>query len=153
LSKNIRKILAAVDGSKSSLDASQMAIDWGERYSADVTALYVVPPNMRYGYSGNGTMLGFPRPLKELLNIAIQNGQKYVDQVKKIASDKRMNVQAEVKVGEGSVSREIVEYAQRHEIDLIVVGTRGMSGIKKMLLGSTASAVVTYSHCPVLVVK
>ena len=49
--------------------------------------------------------------------------------------------------------KSIVEYAEEHKIDLIVVGTRGMSGIKKMLLGRTASGVVTYAHCPVTVVK
>ncbi len=39
----------------------------------------------------------------------------------------------------------IVEYAEEHDMDLIVIWTRGMSGIKKMLLGSTASGVITYS--------
>ncbi len=38
-------------------------------------------------------------------------------------------------------------------IDLIVIGTRGRSGFKKLLLGSIASSVVTYAHCPVMVVK
>ncbi|MGZ5500248.1 MAG: universal stress protein [Nitrososphaeraceae archaeon] len=38
-------------------------------------------------------------------------------------------------------------------MDLIVIGTRGRSGIKKLLLGSTASGVVTYANCPVLVTK
>jgi nucleotide-binding universal stress UspA family protein len=46
-----------------------------------------------------------------------------------------------------------VEYAEEHNIDLIVIGTKGLSGIKKMLLGSTASGVVAYAHCPVMVVK
>jgi nucleotide-binding universal stress UspA family protein len=49
--------------------------------------------------------------------------------------------------------KSIVEYAEEHKIDLIVIGTKGLSGIKKMLLGSTASGVVTYAHCPVIVVK
>ena len=91
--------------------------------------------------------------MKEVLAIALDKGQSYVDQVKKIGSDKSINVQTEVIVSEGSVSKEITEYAEDHKIDLIVVGTRGMTGIKKMLLGSTASEVVTYAHCPVLVVK
>jgi nucleotide-binding universal stress UspA family protein len=39
------------------------------------------------------------------------------------------------------------------DVDLIVVGTRGKSGFKKLLLGSVASGVVTYAHCPVMVVK
>ena len=47
----------------------------------------------------------------------------------------------------------LLEYAEEKRIDLIVVGTRGRSGFKKLLLGSIASSVVTYAHCPVLVVK
>jgi nucleotide-binding universal stress UspA family protein len=46
-----------------------------------------------------------------------------------------------------------VEYAEGKKMDLIVIGSKGMSGIKRMLLGSIASGVVTYAHCPVLVVK
>ena len=44
-------------------------------------------------------------------------------------------------------------YGEDQKFDLVVVGTRGMTGIKKMLLGSTASDIVTYAHCPVLVMK
>jgi len=47
----------------------------------------------------------------------------------------------------------IVDFAEENNIDLIVIGTRGRSGFKKLLLGSVASHVVTYAHCPVLVVK
>ena len=47
----------------------------------------------------------------------------------------------------------ILDYAEEKDIDLIVVGTRGHSGIKKLLLGSTASGIVTYASCPVTVVK
>ncbi len=130
-----------------------MAIDLAKINSANLTALYVVPPNMRYGYTGHGIMPVFPGPLKEVLDIAVEKGKSYVDQVKKIGSDKNVTVQTVVVVGEGSVSKEISEYAEDHKIDLIVVGTRGMTGIKKMLLGSTASDIVTYAHCPVLVIK
>ena len=52
-----------------------------------------------------------------------------------------------------AVYGEIIQYAQQKSIDLIVLGTRGRSGIKKLLLGSTASGVVTYANCPVLVTK
>ena len=47
----------------------------------------------------------------------------------------------------------ILEYGEKNNIDLIVVGTRGRSGFKKLLLGTVASHVITYAHCPVLVVK
>jgi nucleotide-binding universal stress UspA family protein len=47
----------------------------------------------------------------------------------------------------------ILEFAEEQNVDLIVVGTKGRTGFKKLLLGSTATSVVTYAHCPVLVVK
>lgn len=47
----------------------------------------------------------------------------------------------------------IVNYAENMNVELIVVGTRGRSGLKRLLLGSVASDVATYVHCPVLVVK
>ena len=47
----------------------------------------------------------------------------------------------------------MLKYAEDEEIDLTVVGTRGRTGIRKMLLGSVASGVVTYAHCPVIVGK
>jgi len=52
-----------------------------------------------------------------------------------------------------SITGSIVQYAERENIDLIVVGTRRRSGFKRLLLGSTASGVVTHAHCPVMVVR
>ena len=51
------------------------------------------------------------------------------------------------------VPASIVNYAEKTGVDLVVVGTRGRSGFKRLLLGSVASDVLTYAHCPVLVVK
>jgi len=83
----------------------------------------------------------------------MEKGQKHIDEVKQKASHRIINVQTEVFVGVSSVVKEIVGYAEKRKIDLIVIGTKGMSEIKRMLLGSTASGVVTYSHCPVMIVK
>jgi nucleotide-binding universal stress UspA family protein len=51
------------------------------------------------------------------------------------------------------VGSAIVAYAERENVDLIVIGSRGRSGFKKMLLGSVASDVAKYAYCPVMVVK
>ena len=51
------------------------------------------------------------------------------------------------------ITGSIAQYAERENIDLIVVGTRGRSGFKRLLLGSTASGIVTHTHCPVIVVR
>jgi nucleotide-binding universal stress UspA family protein len=47
----------------------------------------------------------------------------------------------------------IINRAESENVNLIVVGNRGRKGFKRMLLGSVASDIVTYAHCPVLVVK
>jgi|SRR6476619_6039966 len=132
------KILVAVDGSESSSKAAKRAIDLAEKHGADLIALYIVEPNINFN---------------EAFYFAEESGQKIVDEVKQEASVKKLNVQTEVLMDVGAVSKAIVEYAEKNNIDLIVLGTRGISGIKRMLLGSTASGVVTYSHCPVIVVK
>jgi nucleotide-binding universal stress UspA family protein len=68
---------------------------------------------------------------------------------------KENNVQIEMKAVESPMSVEgaIVDYADKENIDLIVVGTRGRTGFSKKLLGSVALGVVTHASCPVTVVK
>jgi len=134
----IGKILVAVDGSETSSKAAEMAIDLAEKHAADLIALYIVAPNINFS---------------QAFYFAQENGQKIVDEVKREAVAKKLNVQTEVLMDVGAVSKAIVEYAENNNANLIVIGTRGISGIKRMLVGSTASEVVKYSHCPVMVVK
>jgi nucleotide-binding universal stress UspA family protein len=149
----IRKILVAVDGSKPSVDASVQAIDISKRFNAEMTAIYVVSPDIRYNYLEDTITPRLPRALKDVMMIATQTGEKHLDKVKQKAREKDVRVKTDVIIGISSVVKEIVEYAEKNKIDMIVVGSRGLSGIKKMLLGSVANGVVTYAHCPVLVAK
>ena len=118
----ISKILVAVDGSVTSSSAAENAIDLAEKFGADLIALYIVPPNIK---------------IREIFDLAKENGQKIVDEVKNAESAKKLNVQTEVLWDEGSITKAIVEYAEENNVNLIVLGTRGISGIKQMLLGST----------------
>ena len=52
-----------------------------------------------------------------------------------------------------SITDSLVSYAESHDVDLIVIGSRGLGGFKKLLLGSVASGVSQHSKCPVLIVK
>src|SRR5215510_7284705 len=64
-----------------------------------------------------------------------------------------IHLKTQVVVSPLSIIGSIVQYAEHENIDLIVVGTRGRSGFKRLLLGSTASGIVTHAHCPVMVVR
>jgi nucleotide-binding universal stress UspA family protein len=149
----IKKILVAVDGSESSLGAAQKAIHIAEIYGATLIVLHFISSNIRYQYDGDDVNPQYTGEFKEIVGNAMDQGQNYVDKVKEISAGKVAKVQTEVIVAVKSIVKEIVEYAEKQNIDLIVMGTRGLSGIKKVLLGSTASGVVTHSHCPVLIVK
>ena len=71
----------------------------------------------------------------------------------KKAKENRVDSTAELIEDHMPVYGEIIACAERERADLIVIGTRGTSGFAKLLLGSVASGVVTYSPIPVLVVK
>jgi nucleotide-binding universal stress UspA family protein len=150
---HIRKILLAVDGSKPSLDAADKAIYLSEKNRADLIVIHVISSDIRYGNIKDNTAGQLAGPLKQIWNMSLEKGQRYLDEVKERTFDKTVKVQTEVLVAVSSVVKEIVEYAEKQDVDVIVIGTRGMSGLKRILLGSTSSGVVTYAPCPVLVVK
>lgn len=142
-----------MDGSKPSIDASVQAIDLAKKVGAELIALYVVSPDTRYHYLEDTLTPKLPSAFKEVLMLAMQRGEKHVINVRQLAKQKNIKVKTDVVVGISSVVKEIVEYAHKNKIDMIVIGSRGLSGFKKMLLGSVASGVVTYADCPVLVAK
>jgi nucleotide-binding universal stress UspA family protein len=150
---NITKILVAIDGSDIAVHAAMVASQLAEKYTAELVMLYVIDSKIRYETIGDDAFPRYLGSFKQVVDVAIEKGQKMVDQVKEKVNGNKITIKTEVLLGVGSVVKEIVEYAEKHKIDLIVVGTRGISGIKKVLLGSTASGVVTYSHCPVMVIK
>ena len=63
----------------------------------------------------------------------------------KKATEKKASVKTDVIIATTSVVKEIVEYAEKSKIDMIVIGSRDVTGFKKLLLGSVAAVVVTYS--------
>jgi nucleotide-binding universal stress UspA family protein len=145
---SIGKILVAVDGSNPSFNASNYAIDLAKRYDAELIVLNIVSPvpYSQFEYANIGRM-------KEIETIEKEKAQQKLDKVKQKATEKKVSVKTDVLIKYTSVVKEIVEYAEKMKIDMIVIGSRGVTGFKKLLLGSVANGVVTYSHCPVLVVK
>lgn len=91
---------------------------------------------------------------KSSLEQTIQKTKEWFDKVKVKANEKNIRMSKAELIGTStSVEAAIVNYAEKRDIDLIVLGTKGYSGIKKLLLGSVASAELTYAHCPVMAIR
>lgn len=150
------KILITVDGSEQSMDAADYAIAMAKKEdnNAQLIALHVLFSQTGYAYSTNMFGLVTPSSINELLEDAKHEAQQWFDKIKeKLYENGGIQLKTEVVVSPTSVVGAIVDYAEHENVDLIVIGSRGKSGFKKLLLGSTASGVVTYATCPVLVVK
>ena len=52
-----------------------------------------------------------------------------------------------------SIIGSIIDYANSRDVDLIVIGTRGRTGLKRLLMGSVANGVIQHAHCSVLLVR
>ena len=142
-------ILVGIDGSESSIDAADYAIEMAKKDGAQVIALTVNRiPLSSYGLA---TPQDEVKQSKE--NEKMQEFKEWLDKISQNAKQNSVQVKKEIINSQMSVEAAIVEYAESEGVDLIVIGTRGNSGIKNMLLGSIASGVVKYATCPVMVVK
>ena len=143
----ISKILVAIDGSDASMDAADYAISISKKYNAELYALHVIHP-------ADVDLLPGPAQTSAYSLVINTNkeSEEYLDKVKLKANEYAITIKTEV-IAAINVAEGIVDYAEDKNTDIIVVGTRGKSGIKKALLGSVAANVVNYSHCPVLVIK
>ena len=83
----------------------------------------------------------------------MDDSKVWLDEFGRAAKTGNIELKTELINSHRPVDYVILEYAEEKNIDLIVVGTRGRSGFKRLLLGSVASSVVSYAHCPVMVVK
>ena len=148
-----QKMLVAVDGSEGSRKASEAAVDLAEKFGSQLFVLHAFR-----GYPEYMSMFPTaPSPSGE----AIQEYEAYakkaalevVGRTVSLAEKRGVKVKPHTIETIGSPVQAITEYAAAEKIDLIVMGTRGMGGFKKMLLGSVSNGVVTHAPCDVLVVR
>ena len=148
----ISKIMVGIDGSKESVNAVDFAIAIAKRHNAELIAINVLTSDIGYAYSSPGVESP-PLTLREIILLAEDEVKKWFNDIKERADRNGIRFRSEIIMARGSAVSTLLDYAEEQKIDLIAIGTRGRSGIKKMLLGSIASGLVTYAACPVLVVK
>ncbi len=141
-------------GTPTSMEAADYAIMLSTLHHAQIVLLHVL--NVAEYYSS----LQFfevkqPIESKDIIEEAKKEANIWFNSVKK-EMDEELGTQTKIEtyitISQSTV-KSIIDFAKEKNVDLIVVGARDHSGIKKLLLGSTASGIATYSSCPVIVVK
>jgi len=132
------------DDSKPAGDALKIAMDLAKKYSSKLSIITYVPIN--FEYSGDGVVyVETTRLLKKSAAYALSKLEPKLQGV---------GLAYDLKVIDGvSIMEALLSYAQMHKVDLIVMGSRGLGGFKKLMLGSVASGISQHSKCPVLIVK
>ena len=91
--------------------------------------------------------------LNDLNLDAKQEAEKWFKEINKRAEKMNVQIKTEVVFTVISIVEGILTYAEKENIDLIIIGSKGKSGWKKLIVGSVASGISTYAHCPTLIVK
>jgi nucleotide-binding universal stress UspA family protein len=139
--RKFSKVLVAVDGSEYSMNAAEYAISI-TKYGSQLIALHVITSDV-------STIASTFSPQMEEIK---KNAQEFFDKIRHKGGNWDIPLRTEL-IASSSVVGGIIDFAENENIELIVVGTRGRSGLKRLLLGSVASGIVNYAHCPVMIVK
>jgi nucleotide-binding universal stress UspA family protein len=149
-----KKILVTVDGSSQSTRAVDYAIEIAQKYDSELIALYVLFSKIGFAfYTETVTGLVTPSSIDELIDQAKKEAEKWFDAIREKCYSTKLQVKTEAVITAISIIEAIISYSEKEKIDLIIAGSRGRSAFKKLILGSTASGIMTYAHCPVMIIK
>ena len=141
----LKKILVAIDGSPQSLKALDIAIDMARRFESRLYIIHVIE-EQKYMLAIN-----YPPAYPEMVDSLLKSAKELLDDATKKAVEQGIN--AEQLLERGDAASKIIDAADNLGVDMIVMGSRGLRGITKFLLGSVSERVVKYSKRPVMVIK
>jgi len=146
-----KKILIAVDGSDLSYKSVDYALDLAQKYSAKVKIITVMdtPSETLVTQASAFT----PQSIKDYEESMEKTHEKILLKAVEKARKLTPKIPVSKELLEGSPAEKIVEKTKTESFDLIVMGSRGLGGIKEFLLGSVSDKVADLAPCPVLIIK
>lgn len=147
----MEKILLAVDGSDTSMKAADKALKLAKVFQAQVVILSVVYEQPIYPMPGAVIPPDLPETRKTILNTIVEATKEMVEFLKEKYMAEEVEVSGKVVIGRPS--DEIIKEAEEGNYDLIILGSRGLTGVKKMLLGTVSGKVANNSKQSVLIIK
>ena len=141
----MNSIVCAFDGSDCAMRAAEMAVDLAGKYDAKLSLVYVVEPYAPPVDLPGVSFIDWIDPMRKAGARMLADASD--------ALSKKFGIQPETEIRIGSPPNEIVQYASEKQAMMIVVGSRGLGTMKRLLIGSVADRVVHLAHTPVLVVR
>jgi nucleotide-binding universal stress UspA family protein len=151
-------ILVPIDGSEHSFKALKYAAEIARRFESALILLHVYslpkPAPISSPMPLGGPSTETPPAIEitvELIEKTKQKAQELLNRAAEKTEMHDINVQTIIK--EGNAVHQIVRTAEEKNVDLIVMGARGISKLKEILMGSVSHGVTRNAHCPVLIIK
>ncbi|MDE1829400.1 MAG: universal stress protein [Thaumarchaeota archaeon] len=141
----IKHIMIPYDQSDPANRALEVATDLAKKYSARVSLVSCIVPQVPMDPSMGASYA-------ETLVLMQKSASSVLAKLELRLKESQVPLSSIVLTGV-SITDELLSYAESHQVDLIVMGSRGLGGFKKLLLGSVASGVSQHSKCPVLIIK
>jgi nucleotide-binding universal stress UspA family protein len=152
------RILVPLDGSEHSLKALEIAIQVAKKFGGKISLIHVYSVAVMPIITPEPTTLTppmipvmTPAEVTKTIEVVRNAGARILaDGEQKVKAEE---VQVETLLKEGHTVQEIIRTAKEGKFDLIVIGGRGISKIRELLLGSVTDGVIHHAPCPVLVIK
>jgi nucleotide-binding universal stress UspA family protein len=138
---NFKKILVALDGTTNSFRGLDRAIYLARQFHTTITGLYVVPMVKPHPSD----------PITSMEKLFLENAAKFMKKAKTEAAQNGILFIDRIVYGDDGV--EIVRFAKRHNFDIIVIGSRGISLVKEIFIGGSSNYVLHKAPMPVMIVR
>ena len=143
----LKRIVVPLDGSDYSFRAAKYAIKLAKMANAEIFFMHAVV-NSPYGDPRSSGIM-----ISSYIKEATEHAELWYLNAGNMASEQGVKFMTETILDVASAADSIVNYADSKKADLIVIGTKGRTGLKRLILGSVASVVVTHASCPVLIIR
>jgi nucleotide-binding universal stress UspA family protein len=153
---SVKKILLAIDKSGYKTKAMRFAITLAKGLGAEVAAIHIID---KFTLRAAVDVLGYYRGGKiEEYKTAYENrlkkqAEELLEEVKVLGDNEGVKITTEVLLDVHSIPNEIIDYAENKKMDIIVIGTKGMTGIAKFFMGNVANTVAAHASSPVLLIR
>jgi nucleotide-binding universal stress UspA family protein len=148
-----KRILVAIDGSEHADHALTHALDFAEKYDAKIELVTIIPPMPATAYPSEIVSPITETVVDSYYKEMKASHEKIMSEALKKIEKTKPNLKVSTKILEGRPAEKILEIAKEKNSDLIVMGSRGLGGIKEFLLGSVSDRVADEAKCPILIVK